>query len=137
MTLVSSRISKRPHLKNKGMVPTAEHWLPHKHIHPQSTKTLKFPNSICILYLSYYFFYHPMEMIKMLYQVLLTCSGLYWDGPHRLMHLNTWSIGSGYIGKCGLGGRLNLLEELCHCATGLRSENSSQFSQFSACCLLM
>lgn len=38
------------------------------------------------------------------------CGGLNRDGPHRLMCLNAWAIGSstirrhGPVGKCGLGG---------------------------------
>lgn len=44
ISLVISRISERPHLKNEGKIPTAKHWLPHKHIQPhkhKDTKTFK------------------------------------------------------------------------------------------------
>ena len=43
-----------------------------------------------------------------------------WFGPHRLMCLNAWSIGSGTIRRCGLVGVVvALLEEVCHYGGGL------------------
>ena len=44
------------------------------------------------------------------------CCSLDRYGPHRLMYLNAWPIGSTTIRKCGLVGvGVVLLQEVCHC----------------------
>lgn len=43
------------------------------------------------------------------------CDGLYRNGPHRLVCLNSWPIGSGPVRRCGhVGVGMAFLEELCH-----------------------
>ena len=42
------------------------------------------------------------------------------NGPHRLLCLNAWPIGSDIIRRCGIAGvDVSLLEELCHHKAGL------------------
>ena len=37
------------------------------------------------------------------------------SGPHRLIYLNAWTLGSGAIKRCDLvGAGAALLEEVCH-----------------------
>jgi hypothetical protein len=46
--------------------------------------------------------------------------GLNRDGPHRLMCLNVWPIGSDALRRCGLIGEgAALLVEVCYCGGGV------------------
>ena len=44
------------------------------------------------------------------------CGGLNRYGPHRLICLNAWPIGSGAVRRCDLVGKaMALMMEVCHC----------------------
>jgi hypothetical protein len=49
------------------------------------------------------------------------CGGLNRYGPHRLLYLDAWPIGSGTIRRCGLVGvGVTLFDEVCHCGWTMR-----------------
>lgn len=55
------------------------------------------------------------------------CGGMNRIGPHKLMCLNVWSIGSGTIRRCSLAGiGMALLEEVWHCGGGIWGHIYSQ-----------
>lgn len=76
---------------------------------PRTLNSVPPPNK-CLIGLGEY--WGPPQILR---HLNIGCSGLNRNGPHRLVCLNSWPIGSGPVRRCGhVGVGMAFLEELCH-----------------------